>query len=189
MTIDLSPAARRLVAVGLLLLLLLGIGAGFAAGAVAIRDADDTAAGLRQELALLARLSMTRDRLEARKADLVAAAGGETPALQGASPAIAGATLQQLVSGIVTEQGGRIDSMTVLPPVEESGGYSRVGLRASFGARIEALRNILHAFETGAPPLFIPGFSIRTESTKGEEDPELLVSVDVYGVMRRPEGS
>jgi hypothetical protein len=189
MTVDLSPSTSRAVAVGLLLLLLVGIGAGFAAGAVAIRDADDTAAGLRQELALLARLSMTRDRLEERKATLAVAAGGETPALQGASPAIAGAALQQLVTGIVTNQGGRIDSMLVLPPVEESGGYGRVGLRATFGARIEALRNILQAFEAGAPPLFIPAFAIRTESTEGEEDPELAVSVDVYGVMRRPEGS
>jgi hypothetical protein len=77
----------------------------------------------------------------------------------------------------------------VLPAVADPGGYSRVGLRASFGARIEALRNILQAFEAGAPPLFIPAFTIRTESTEGEEDPELTVSVDVYGVMRRPEGS
>jgi hypothetical protein len=189
MNIDLSPAARRFIAIGLLLLLLVGIGAGFAAGAVAIRDADDTAAGLRQELALLARLSLTRDRLEERKAALVAAAGGETPALQGATPAIAGAALQQLVSGVVAAQGGRVDSMTVLPAVEDPGGYSRVGLRASFGARIEVLRNILQAFEAGAPPLFIPAFTIRTESSEGEEDPELTVSVDVYGVMRRPEGS
>jgi hypothetical protein len=177
MIIELSPAARRLTAVGLLLLLLVSVGAGFAAGAVAIRDADETAAGLRQELALLARLALTRDRLEERKAALVAAAGGETPALQ------------QLVSGIVAAQGGRVDSMTVLPAVEDPGGYSRIGLRASFGARIEVLRNILQAFEAGAPPLFVPGFSIRTESTEGEEDPELTVSVDVYGVMRRPEGS
>jgi hypothetical protein len=189
MIIELSPAARRLTAVGLLLLLLVSVGAGFAAGAVAIRDADETAAGLRQELALLARLALTRDRLEERKAALVAAAGGETPALQGGSPAIVGASLQQLVSGIVAAQGGRVDSMTVLPAVEDPGGYSRIGLRASFGARIEVLRNILQAFEAGAPPLFVPGFSIRTESTEGEEDPELTVSVDVYGVMRRPEGS
>jgi hypothetical protein len=189
MSFDLSPAAARAVAIGLLLLVLLGLGAGFAAGAVAIRDAEDTAAGLRQELALLARLSLMRDRLETRKAALVAAAGGDTPALQGANPAIAGAALQQMVSGIVTGQGGRIDSMLVLPSIEDPG-YIKVGLRASFSARTESLRDILHAFEAGAPPLFIPAFAIRAASTEGGEDPELAVSVDLYGVMRRPaEGS
>jgi hypothetical protein len=190
MSFDLSPAAARALAIGLLLLLLAGIGVSFAAGAVAIRDADDTAAGLRQELALLARLSMTRDRLEERRAALVAAAGGATPALQGASPAIAAASLQQLVGSIVAAHAGRVDSTLVLPAIEDPG-YTRIGLRASFSARIGALRDILYAFEAGAPPLFIPAFTIRADTAEGNsEDPDLTVSVDLYGVMRRSaEGS
>lgn len=188
MTLDLSPATSRAAAIGLLLLVLAAIGTAFAAGAVAIRDARDTEAALEQELSVLARLSMARDQLEARQAALIEAAGGEAPALQGASPAIAGASLQQLVAGIIAAKGGQVESLLVLPTVEDTG-YDRIGLRAGFTAQTGTLRDILHAFEAGPPPLFVTAFSIRSEA-EGEEDPVLTVSVDVYGVMRRAaEGS
>jgi general secretion pathway protein M len=186
-----SPFLSRAAALGLALIVVAGLAFGLAAMAVGIRDAQVEARALDEELGLLARLAQARGRLEMQKVALLAESGGGARALAGENAAIAGAALQSLVSMVIAGNDGRLDSVLILPieaTEADEAGYTRVGLRASFEAQNEPLRDIIHTLEAGTPSLFVSALTIRGDTAEEKDDPPLSVTIDVYGYLRSASG-
>jgi len=109
--------------------------------------------------------------LEVRMARQAARGGGADPAalmLQGETPGIAGAALQKKINDHVSAAGGRTSSFQLLPH-SESGGTTRLALGFSMRIDIEALRDVLHAVETGEPLLFVDDIAIRMPESAARE--------------------
>ncbi|MBV8096010.1 MAG: hypothetical protein JO110_22820, partial [Acetobacteraceae bacterium] len=93
--------------------------------------------------------------------------------LQGATDAVAGATLQAQVQSMATSAGASLISVETLP-AEQRGAYRRIGLRVSLAAPWPVLIEFLRAAETGgssragtpaAPPgpaMLIDDLQLRT---------------------------
>lgn len=120
--------------------------------------------------------------LEAQMARQAARGGGADPAalmLQGETPGIAGAALQKQINDHVSAAGGRASSFQLLPH-SESGGTTRLALGFAMRIDIEALRDVLHAIETGEPLLFVDDIAIRMpENAAGESGGDGLGPLDV----------
>ena len=178
--------SSRAVALGLLLLPLLLI-----AGAVLLLDrAEAEHAETVERVALLAKRAVSLDQLLAER-DEMAGAGDGGAALDGSTPAIAGAALQRHMDKLLLEHGATVDSFLVLPPVEEPG-FQRIGLRVAFSAGISTLRDVLQLIEAGSPALFVQNLSVRNDAstpeiTSSTGDPALAISLEVYGFVRQPE--
>jgi hypothetical protein len=86
--------------------------------------------------------------------------------LEGASDAIASATLQTRIEELAASVGATIGSTESLP-AEVRGGYRRIGLRYALSGPYETLVKLLAKLETATPPLVIDNLA-------------------VHGVLRRP---
>jgi general secretion pathway protein M len=112
--------------------------------------------------------------------------------LQGETAGIAGAALQRLVNDHVSAAGGKATSFQLLPP-RESGGTTRLALGLAMRIDIEALRDVLHAIETGEPLLFVDDIAIRApqnaaKSEEGDALGPLEVTMQVSGFVLRGGG-
>ena len=172
------PDLSRIVAIGLLLLPLLAV----AVMGMLLDQAEARRAELGERVSLLARRALSLDQLVAER-DALAEAGSGREALAGQTSAIAGAALQHRIDRLLTGEGAIVESLLVLPAVEEPG-YRRIGLRVAFSAQTLNLRNILQAIEAGPPALFVEALAVRNESRASSADPTLAVSLDVYGFVR-----
>jgi general secretion pathway protein M len=85
--------------------------------------------------------------------------------LEGASDAIAGAALQDIVQAMGAAAGASFSSIETLP-AEQRGAYRRIGLRLSLAAPWPVLIELLRAAETGAP---------RAPGVKGAAVPAMLI--------------
>jgi general secretion pathway protein M len=118
---------------------------------------------------LLPRLRATADELPALRArveQLRAAAGTHKITLEGASDAIAAATLQSRIEELATSAGATIGSTESLP-AEARSGYRRIGLRYVLSGSYETLVKFLAKLESATPPLVID-------------------NLHIHGVLRRP---
>jgi general secretion pathway protein M len=106
---------------------------------------------------LLPRLRAAADELPAlreRVEQLRNAAGSRKITLEGASDAIAAATLQSRIEELATSVGATIGSTESLP-VETRSGYRRIGLRYVLSGQYETLVKFLAKLESATPPLVI----------------------------------
>ena len=105
-----------------------------------------------------------------RKAD-------DSKLVEGQTPSLAAATLQDTVKGIITERGGTISSERVGKP-EELGKFKVINI--SIDAVIpdpRALSDVLYSIETRTPYLVVKELDIRIRNYK---DPrELMLKLDV----------
>lgn len=118
---------------------------------------------------LLPRLRATADELPAlrtRVEQLRTAAGARKITLEGASDAIAAATLQSRIEELATSVGATIGSTESLL-AEARSGYRRIGLRYVLSGPYETLVKFLAKLEAATPPLVID-------------------NLHIHGVLRRP---
>ena len=139
-------------------------------------------------LARYQRLGGSLEALETRLAALLDAQASQGGYLSGESNALAAATLQNHVNGVVGSTGEKIRSIQVLP-VQEKTGFMRIAIRVQVPIRIGGLRRVLHALEGGLPLVFIDNLDIRRRKVgqrwfKENEDVYMDVRFDVIGYMR-----
>ena len=129
----------------------------------------ERAAVLENRRMLVPRLRAAADELptlRARAEQLRAAAGTRKITLEGASDAIAAATLQSRIEELATSAGATIGSTESLP-AEARSGYRRIGLRYVLSGSYETLVKFLAKLESATPPLVID-------------------NLHIHGVLRRP---
>ena len=129
----------------------------------------ERAALLENRRMLVPRLRAAADELPALRArveQLRAAAGTRKITLEGASDAIASATLQSRIEELATSAGATIGSTESLP-AEARSGYRRIGLRYVLSGSYETLVKFLAKLESATPPLVID-------------------NLHIHGVLRRP---
>jgi hypothetical protein len=127
------------------------------------------AAVLENRRALIPRLKAAAEELPALRArveQLRAAAGTRKVTIEGASDAIAAATLQSRIEELAASVGATIGSTESLP-AEARSGYRRIGLRYVLSGPFETLAKFLAKLETATPPLVID-------------------NLHIHGVLRRP---
>jgi general secretion pathway protein M len=163
------PTGRRgrLLALSLLIVLLAAVY--FVVAAPLFSLYAERAALLEDRRMLLPRLRAVADEapaLRARVEQLRVAAGTRKITLEGASDAIAAATLQSRIEELAASVGATIGSTESLP-AEARSGYRRIGLRYVLSGSYETLVKFLAKLETAAPPLVID-------------------NLHIHGVLRRP---
>ena len=129
----------------------------------------ERAAVLDNRRMLVPRLRAAADELPALRArveQLRAAAGTRKITLDGASDAVAAATLQSRIEELATSAGATIGSTESLP-AEARPGYRRIGLRYVLSGSYETLVKFLAKLESATPPLVID-------------------NLHIHGVLRRP---
>jgi Tfp pilus assembly protein PilO len=163
------PTGRRgqLLALSLLFVVLGGVY--FVAVSPLLGLHAERAAVLDNRRMLVPRLRAAADELPALRArveQLRAAAGTRKITLDGASDAVAAATLQSRIEELATSAGATIGSTESLP-AEARPGYRRIGLRYVLSGSYETLVKFLAKLESATPPLVID-------------------NLHIHGVLRRP---
>ncbi|HEV3183502.1 MAG TPA: type II secretion system protein GspM [Xanthobacteraceae bacterium] len=145
-------------------------------------------AGLYDRYVAVAAASDLLDQIEGRK-PLPPGADGRTaeapagsPFLEGPTVTVAGAALQQRVTGAVTKVGGNVLSSQVdLEGTQAKQGY--VSLVASCEVDQPALQQLLYDLEAGMPFLFVDQLVVQAPQagTAGEEGGRMRVLLGVSG--------
>lgn len=76
------------------------------------------------------------------------------------SASLASADLQTRIKESVTQAGGELISTQVIPERKEEQ-FSRIAVRVRMTGSTETLRDVLYAFESGTPSLFVENLNIR----------------------------
>jgi general secretion pathway protein M len=176
---------QRMLALALLALTLL-----VAASLIALpawwlhRRYDDSLAEMQAKLVRYLRVAGMRDDLQAQLQLLRGELASSNHYLKSSSPPLAAAEVQELVKGIIEAQGGKLNSLQVLPPKEE-GRWRQIPVNVQLTATLGSLKNMLYALESARPYLFIDNLTVRTLTTFNPRapvtEPELSVAFDLWG--------
>lgn len=109
--------------------------------------------------------------------------------LKSASPALAAAELQEQAKHILDENGGKLNSIQILPH-RDDGLYRQVSVSLQLTAPLSGVKAMLHALESAHPYLFVDNFSIRATSmapvrNDSASEPDLIVQFDLTGYALR----
>ncbi len=108
------------------------------------------------------------------------------------TPALASADLQTRIKDVVNHAGGELISTQVIPERKEEQ-FTRVAVKLRMTGSTQVLRDVLHAFESSSPLLFVENLNIRPirisqPTLPGRKPPKvedkLSVDFDVVGYMR-----
>jgi hypothetical protein len=143
-----------------------------------------------------AAIAQTRDHLdryrrvagqapETKKAlDALRAKDGRRFFLKNTAPNLAGAELQDIVRAAIENNGGRITTVQIIAPKEDTR-FRQIGVNVQLFATTPNLQKILYAIETQQPYLVVDGLTIRPlnafrgfKPAPGAE-PEVSVLLDV----------
>ena len=111
---------------------------------------------------------------------------GTTPHyLKSATPALAATELQEVVRSILDANGGKLNSIQILPHKDE-GLYRKVAVSLQLTAPLSALKVVLYKLESARPYLFIDNLSVRAPMgfmprTGPVTEPELAIQFDLTG--------
>ena len=187
MTLQLSPALRRVIALAILAMLLL-LGAS-AVGWVA--NEYDAAQGAAQQLqTAIDRRQQAESKVAELRAELAALKQHQASAvgfLQSSGESLAAAELQSRIKSSVEAAHGELRSTQTLPGREE-GGFRRVAIRGQIVVNIAALQRVIYELEASAPFLFLDNVEIRARApsrAKAQDNPPLDVRFDLSGYLRR----
>jgi general secretion pathway protein M len=177
------PDGRRGRALALGITAMLLAMAWLAIGAPLLDLYADGAEALRRRSVLAARMAQVAASLpDLKRAAAAMQSGDATPAgdmLEGATDALAGATLQSLVEAMSTGAGGRLTSTEALP-AEQVGGYRRVALRVAIDGTWPVLARLMQAMEGATPHMFIDDLQIHAQPTaETVREPPLDISFTV----------
>lgn len=126
--------------------------------------------------ALEARIDELRERIAEREQLLAEsrlleeALRDETLFVRAATPALAAAELQGLVSAAVRAHGGEVLTSQVLEPVEAPP-FREIGLKLTLSAGLEALVGLLRAIESNRPLLLVRSLRVGAGGGEGEGRP------------------
>jgi general secretion pathway protein M len=99
--------------------------------------------------------------------------------LDGASDALAGASLQGLVEGMASTAGGHLTSTEALP-AEQVGAYRRVALRVTLDGTWPVLVNMMQLIERATPRMFIDDLQVHAQPAAEKlREPPLDISLTV----------
>lgn len=107
--------------------------------------------------------------------------------LKSASPALAAAELQEQATTILDHNGGKLNSIQILPHKDE-GAYRQVSVNLQLTAPLSSVKAMLYALESARPYLFIDNFSIRAPynpaaRNDSANEPDLIVQFDLTGYV------
>jgi general secretion pathway protein M len=124
------------------------------------------------------------DQIEGRKGaaghGALGGAPSGSPFLEGRSITIAGAALQQRVTGAVTKTGGNVLSTQIdLSSSQAKNGF--ISLIVSCEVKQLALQQLLYDLEAGMPFLFVDQLEAQAPQATGQEDAALRVLITVSG--------
>lgn len=186
---QLTPRQSRLAALSLLVLVL-------AAAVLAVatplwllnRRYDSAIEDAVKRIERYSKIAGMRDALQ-KKAAEVKALGTSRHYLKSASPALAAAELQELVKSVLETNGGKLNSIQILPHKDE-GLYRQVAISLQLTAPLSALKVMLYTLESARPYLFIDNFSVRSPIGFGSRpapaaEPELVIQFDLTGYALR----
>jgi hypothetical protein len=158
----LSPPVSRLLAFGLAAFAALILWAGIASPLIALyQDRAETLAEHADLLARLTGIAAEAPRLHALAESRHGTSAGGTPTLDGATDALAAATLQGLVQQIAGETGASIASVEGVPAAP-AGPLRRIGLRVRLSADYPGLVQILLRIRLATPAMLIDDFTVST---------------------------
>lgn len=106
--------------------------------------------------------------------------------LKSTSPALAAAELQEQAKIILDGNGGKLNSIQILPH-KDDGGFRQVSVALQFTAPLSAVKAMLYALESARPYLFIDNLQVRVPpgplagNKDGMSEPELFVQFDLAG--------
>jgi general secretion pathway protein M len=121
---------------------------------------EDRADELSQRRALLSRMQAVAETLPTLEPRPDDARPAESALLQGATDALAAATMQSAVQAMAGAAGLDLASMETLP-AETRGNYRRIGLRVSLSASWPTLIALLRAAAQGQPHMLIDDLQVR----------------------------
>jgi general secretion pathway protein M len=181
----LTPIQSKTAATALLLVLAALVLVGLAAPVWWLNQRYDTA--VEDAAARLERYSRVigmRDALQ-KKAAEVKALDASHHFLKSASPALAAAELQEQAKIILDENGGKLNSIQILPHKDE-GLYRQVSVSLQLTAPLSAVKAMLFSLESARPYLFIDNLSVRANNMIATRpDPanesDLFVQFDLTG--------
>lgn len=189
-----TPLQRRAAAVALLLLavaLLIGL---FAVPTLLLNSRYDRyIEDYTDRLQRYRRISAQRPAIE-EATTVVLRQDGRKYYLRGATPTLAVAELQTLVTRIIESHKGRILTSQPLPDKDEPGtpGALKVTIQVQLAASIIPLQLILHAIETQVPYLFIEKAIVSSSTGRAYKpepgiQPEFSVNLTISGYAIREE--
>ena len=121
--------------------------------------------------------------LRARAVEIRAAGDSSKVTLDGASDAIASATLQGSIEEFASAAGVKIGSTESLP-AEARGPYRRLGLRLVLTGSYDSLATLLARLEAATPPLIVDNVQFHSFQRRPGAPPaaaSLDASFEIYG--------
>lgn len=155
---------------------------------------QEAADALRARGAHYAQISATRPHNEALRERLQRQQENEPLDFTETNPSLAAAALQARVKAIVSEAGGKLLRMQMLPAQQE-GEYRRIAARVRLQAPTEALGPMLYGLESSVPYLFVEELTIvgrggrAIEGARPRPPQPLDVRLEVLGYHRPGETS
>ena len=155
------PTGRqgRILASSLLILVAIVVWIGIAAPLIDVYDGQ--AEKLAQRAALAEHMAALAAELPQLKAQAAAVpANNGTATFDGATDALAGATLQSQLQSLATTAGATLSSMETLT-AEQAGPYRRIGVKLNISAPLPVLVQLMDQIEQARPPMLIDDLQIH----------------------------
>jgi hypothetical protein len=156
---SLPQPLRRGLALALLALLLAGLGGLVWLPFGIVRGQDAEILSLDERIAELEARLKQREQLLAERRLLERANVADRTLLEAATPALAGAELQRLLTDLVEAGQGQLDSAQVLE-TKDAAPFIEIAVRLSFTSPLDGLRSFLHAVEEHAPVLIVEQLNV-----------------------------
>jgi len=162
----LSPGARRLVALALLLVPVTLLIAVVAVPMLLAERSAERLADLEAHIERLEERLVTREQVLAELRQLERMSRLDSRLLAAETPTVAGAALAGSLSTFLQEEGGRLDSTQVLEPMIEPP-VMRIGVRLRGAIDLAGLRGLLHRIESYEPLLTVERIALRQDAFLG----------------------
>jgi general secretion pathway protein M len=185
------PGGRRgqAMALGVTLIALVILWTGVVAPLIGLYEARQET--LAQRRGLLVRMTMLADQLPTlrRQAGEKATAGPAPQALiEGASDAVASATLQERIQQMATQSEANLASVEALPG-EQAGALRRIGLRVTLTTSWPVLVNLLAAIDEASPRMLVDDLQLQgsvIQVRQGEARLEARLNIYAFRVGKEP---
>jgi general secretion pathway protein M len=183
--IPLTPKQSKAAALALLVAVLLMVLAGIAFPLwVLHRHYDSAIDDATRLLGRYARIAGMREGLQ-KKIVEVKALEKAGHFLKSTNPALAAAEIQALAKTVVETNGGKLNSMQILPH-KDDGLYRQISVTLQLTGTLKAMKKMVYALESSRPYLFMDNFSVRSLMVNAPRntvpvEPELLIQFDLTG--------
>lgn len=126
------------------------------------RDYGERISSLEQQYAIYERLTLGVEQAEQELRALQRNRSSAEYYLPESKPALAAASLQQLLSSVIRQTGGQVVSTNIIN-LDDDSPLLKVGIQLHLKLEISELVPLLHRLESGTPLLLIESFSITAD--------------------------